>query len=247
MLQGLMHDRITLEACENIHFHWRNLRVEMSMSDAVRMLDLCWRFESLMPLLQGRIVNIPLASICPYDTRHRRVSDDEFDCGTLDATQEHVAGIAWIVEQMNSGRKPWPIAVRPAWRSRFSRSEDRLPGNVWQRLDGFKRFMAHRALKRETIECVIVAGDRPGCQHGHRPFQETGEQLPYGFPRDFFLDASPDRLSLVDADKQRYRINQVELLKNGTIHVHLGDIRLEFTRGEFLTLADMIQEARAAL
>jgi hypothetical protein len=247
LLQSLMHDRIVVEACENIHLHWRNVRLEMSVSDSVRLVDACWRFTKLACFLQGRVVSIPLASICPYDPRHLRTVDGSFEAESPADTAEHEAGIAWIIEQMQAGRRPWPIAIRPAWCGHFSRPEDKRPGNVWQRLDGFKRHMAHKRLGLTAIDCFIVADNLPGCQHEHRAFLEEGEELPRGFPANFFMQAGEDRLSLVNAEKQRYMMNQVELLRNGTIHLHIGDIRLEFERAEFLTFADMIQEARAAL
>jgi hypothetical protein len=246
-LQSLMHDRLTIETCENIHLHWRSLRIEMSITDAARLLDVCWRFGNLIPLLQGRVLEIPLDAICPYDERHRRVGEHGFDNGSPEETAEHEAGIKWMIEQMKSGRRPWPIAIRPGWGARFSRPEDRRSGNVWQRLDGFKRYMAHKALDLPTIKCFLVAGDRPGCQHGHCAFQEDGEKLPSGFTTDFFMDATPQRLSVVESEKQRCCVNQVELLKNDTIHVHLGDTRLEFNRDEFVAFANMIRNAHISL
>jgi hypothetical protein len=147
---------------------------------------------------------------------------------------------------MQAGKRPWPIAVRPAWSDRFGRG-DRQNGNIWQRLDGFKRYMAHRALGLSSIECFIVADNKPGCQHGHAAFVSDSDELPPGFDRDFFVEAGPDRLSLVASDEQRRLANEVELLRNGTIHVHLGDTRLEFERAQFIAFATMIQQAHAAL
>jgi hypothetical protein len=246
-LQSLMHERIVVEACENIHFHWRNLRVEMSVSDAARMVDVCWRFSKIMTAFEGRVFTIPLDAICPYDNHHMRMSDDEFENDPPEATAEHKAGIAWMVEQIKAGRKPRPIAVHPAWGRRFHRPRDKKAGNIWQRLDGFKRYMAHQALQLPTIDCFLVAADHPGCQHGLPAFLDEEPSPPAGLGKDVFIESGADRLSLVASEEQRRLVNEVELLRNGTIHLHLGDIRLEFQRHEFLALADLIRQARAAL
>jgi hypothetical protein len=247
LLQSLMHDRLVLEVCENVHFHWRNVRLEMSTSDAARMINVCWRLTKLMPLLEKTVVAVPLASICPYDGSHRRISDEEFENDSPAATAEHKAGVAWMVEQMKAGQRPRPIAVCAAWTDSFPRTADWQPGNIWQRLDGFKRYMAHRTLGLPAIDCTLVADYQPGCQHGLRPFLEPGEKLHRRFDKAFFLTTQAHQLSLVEADKQRYLENQVELLTNGTIHVHLGDTRLEFTREEFIAFAGLIGDARSCL
>jgi hypothetical protein len=246
-LQSLMHDRLVLEACESIHVHWRNVRLEMSISDLIRLLDMSAMFERFLFGFQGQVVTIPLAAICPYDHTHVRVGEDDFDNGSEKDTAEHKAHIEWMAGQIAAGRTPRPIAVCPAWRGQFVRREDARPGNVWQRLDGFKRYMAHKALGQPTIECFYVASYRPGCQHGLPPFLEEGEDLPRALTKDTYVHISPDRLSLVDEDKQRYQTNEIELLRNGTIHVHVGDTRLEFTQPEFVAIAEMFQTASAAL
>jgi hypothetical protein len=246
-LQSLMHDRLVVEACENVHLHWRNVRIEMSISDAARVVDVTWRFSKLMPMLEGRVVSIPMAAIDPYDNHHKRIDDHDFENEPPEATAEHKAGIEWIAEQMKAGRRPRPIAVRAAWADRVRRPQDMRPGNIWQRIDGFKRYMAHRALGLPTIECFIFADDQPGCQHGQTAFLDDAEELPRGFPHDFFVSTNRTRLSLIDAEEQRRQVNEVELLRNGTIHVHMGDVRLEFERAEFETFAELIEKARAAL
>jgi hypothetical protein len=246
-LQTLMHDRIAIESCENIHLHWRNIRLEMSLSDAARLVDISWRFRQTIVALQGQVVSLPLVAINPYDDIHKRVTDDAFENESPESTNRHKEGIAWMVEQMRAGRKALPIAVRPAWGERFTRPQDRLPGHIWQRLDGFKRYMAHRALGLSTIDCFVVASHLPGCQHKQRAFLEEDEELPRYFGKDLFVAANTDRLSLIESEEQRRLVNEVELLRNGVVHVHLGDTRLEFTREEFVTFAELIYEARIAL
>lgn len=244
-MQKPMHDRIVLEACENIHFHWRNTRIEMSLSDAARMLDIFWWGSSkIMSAIAGKVVPIPLDAICPYNNSHKRTADGSFENESPAATQEHKDGIAWMVQEMKAGKKIRPIAVRPAWHGRFPRPQDKKSGNIWQRLDGFKRYMAHRELGREFIDCFIIDGDQPGCQHNQPAFLKPNERFEPAFGKDFFVETGKDNLSCgLDADKQRYFENQVELLKNGIVHVHIGDARLEFERNEFREYASMICQA----
>lgn len=247
-LQTLMHDRLVFEACENIHVHWRNVRLELSISDLVRLLDMSATFERFLFAFEGQVMTIPLAAINPYDHTHVRIGEDDFDNGSEKDTTEHKQHIAWMADQIASGRKPRPIAVCPAWRGKFVRREDATPGNVWQRLDGFKRYMALKALGRPTIECIYVASYWPGCQHGLSPFLDEGDaEPPRALTRSTYVHVSPARLSLADEDKQRYQMNEIELLRNGTVHVHLGDTRLEFTQAEFAAVAGMFQRAAAAL
>lgn len=250
-LQSLCHDRLVLECCENIHFHWRNLRIESSISDAARFLDIFWWGSAkIMGALKGKVVTIPLAAICPYNNSHRRVTDDPltgFENESPQATEEHRAGVKWTMKQIETWQRIRPIAIRPAWHGRFPRPQDKQAGNIWQRLDGFKRYMAHKALGHQTIDCFIIDEDKPGCQDGQPTILRPGEQFERGFLPENFTETGKDVLSLIDADKQRFGKNGVELLRNGLIHLHLGDVRLEFTQDEYKRFAAMVAEGASNL
>lgn len=249
-LQSVMHDRVVLEKCENVHLHWRNVRIEMSISDAARMLDIFWwGSDKILKAVQGKVVSIPLDSICPYNNSHRRLPNGDFENENAVSTEQHHIGVDWMVEQIKAGRKIRPIAVRPAWLGapRFPRPEDKRSGNIFQRLDGFKRYMAHRKLGLSFIDCFVIDGDRPGCQDSMSAFLDANEAPPSAFDPADFVESGKDNLSLIDGDKQRYEKNEVEQLTNGLIHVHIGDTRLEFDRDGFREFSGMISEAAQRL
>ncbi len=251
-LQHLNARRLTLELCENFHLHWRNLRVESSLTDALQLLSLTGRAtEALLCRLEGKVVHLPLDAICPFNWTHRRSEYGRgWVCGLRDdnATREHEAGVDFWKASMLSGKTPWPIAVRPWYVGGYERPPDVEPRNFFQRLDGFKRFIAHQELGRQTIACLVLRENARGCQNemAHL-FRFPGDGLRDLFADDLFECLGQALLSVGAPEWQRIDENAVELLRNGTIHVHIGDLRLEFSPEEFETFADMLGRALAAM
>lgn len=253
-LQKMMGRRVTLEACENIHFHWRNVRIEMGPADFMRFLDVAgWAHRQFLDFVRGKVVHLPVASICPWDTTHHKVGDG-FGCIYAPDhsknewyTAKHRESIDWFKAQIGAGKQPWPIAVRAAWHGgqRFSRPQDKIPGNVFQRLDGFARYMAHAELKLPLIQSFIWHEDRPGCQDGLKtPLRFPGDGLQEAFGKHRFANLGEEALTDGMLERQRGVDNGCELLVNGSYHVHMGDTRLEFTPEAFETFTKLIAEAR---
>ncbi len=244
--------RLTCEACENIHFHWRNVRLETSVADIFRMIEMMRVAQKrFLKEVAEKVVYLPLESICPYNDTHRKSCRGRgWECGfgTTDDTLGHEAGVDFYVQKMKEGLRPWPIAVRPHWLGGFPRPCDTRPGNVFQRLDGFKRYMAHAELGCNMIACFVLGEDKRGCQDGMpHPLRFDGDGLEDYCGSATFAKLGEVRLSSVPQDRQRHGKNKVELLRNGMIHIHIGDVRLEFNAEEFAAYAKLIRDAEQAL
>jgi hypothetical protein len=103
---------------------------------------------------------IYLKNIEPFDEMHILQPDGSFIVDEKKdgkTTQEHRKGIDSIMEIIKNGQKVMPILVM-----------DNENG-TYERLDGFKRYMAHNELGKEIIECFIC--DRVECATQQRiPF-----------------------------------------------------------------------------
>lgn len=181
--------------------------------------------------------HIPMDQINPFDGSH--AASREFpgfyikdDARTL----EHVEGAQFCRDLIRSGRSHVrPIAVcssalvpddRP-WKS----------ARPWQRLDGFKRYWGHKLAGATEIACVVLNKYDPGCQSG-QPM--TTEEEEVGKILQILARGEYDPKSW--PYQGRIQIEDCE-----TVHVHLGHLRMEFTKDQFLSVAANFTEAAALL
>jgi hypothetical protein len=112
-------------------------------------------------------------------------------------------------------------------------------GRPWQRLDGFKRYWGHKLAGERDIACVVFDEYLPGVQGG-RPMTMEGGAM--GVVMHVLSEARYEAKKLPYADRF-----VVEDCVNETVHVHMGNIRTEFTPEQFLWYADRMTEAAAKM
>jgi len=129
---------IELQKDDTIHFHYRDIRLHWTLSEFNRIADMFMRswyeFTSMKTWPYGDIkqpteISVDMDLICPWDHGHRP--------GEIDA--EHRAGIEYCKNLIREGKKIRPI----------------LMNTDGSRMDGFKRYMAHKELGLEKINCII--------------------------------------------------------------------------------------------
>lgn len=241
-LQSLMGRRLTYEVCENFHVHWRNVRLELGPADMLRWMQTTeTAIAALRKELEHCVVWLPIDTILPWDINHQPADGSPgFRCENKDSTRSHAEGIAWFEKELATFKRGvHPIAVRPvcvapeAW---WVLPPPHGPRVLFQRLDGFKRFMACRNLGHKHIPCFVRFDDAPGCQEGCEPFANDGHRELFD-PGKFQPLATEQLGPPEDSPLSR---NRVERLTNGQIHVHIGDTRLELTPAEYDILTKLI-------
>jgi hypothetical protein len=139
----------------------------LSPGAAVRRLEYSCRFAAFavrhwrMHSPHFTVTRIPLADINGIDKGHLRID------------AEHRLGIDVIKERIRRGERVLPILVRDfdidthsEWCGRsFNQAHDLPTHYRYQRLDGFKRWMAYRELGYAAIECHVDNTAFPGAQH----------------------------------------------------------------------------------
>ena len=181
---------------------------------------------------------VPIDKINPYDEMHfNKEGEFEVDEAADGAsTEEHRRGIDYIKEVLKKGQKIRPILL---W--------EKFDG-TFERLDGFKRYMAHKELGYKFIEALVCdevehANHKPfpyhnatlTCWKGGQPKEdytlfEGGERPDFDYDTSVFLYDSPD--------PQGLKIEAAEC-----IHVHIGKyggFRLSMGRRDFVALATAI-------
>lgn len=140
-------NRITIEfeRDNTVHFHYRDLRLHWSLEEfnqiANMFIEAKKNFDNLkeFPYKEAGQKWIDINLIQPYDAGHRALAID----------QEHRDGIEYVKGLIQEGKHIRPILV----------------GTNGQRLDGFKRYMAHLELGKKKIECIIDPFGVMGGQH----------------------------------------------------------------------------------
>ena len=137
---------IELQRDHTVHFHYRDLRLHWSKDEFEKIADMFiearnkviekWSYTPSEPTVY-RDVKIDL--IQPYDEGHRPLVFD----------QPHREGIEYVKELILDGKKIRPILVN----------------TEGQRLDGFKRYMAHKELDLKAIDILVDPFGRMGGQH----------------------------------------------------------------------------------
>lgn len=183
---------------------------------------------------------IPLKDVNPFDNMHSANGesfsvDEQADGQSL---EQHLKGIEYIKGVIIGGQKVRPILVRD--------DED----GSYQRLDGFKRYWAHKELGEQFIEAFVCTVDeyrraveydygngKIRAWHGGLPKEDFGlfegaasEQFNYESLVFLFKSANPAGL-------------RIEL--DECIHVHWGEYgkqRLTLGRKDFEALAEVISQ-----
>lgn len=138
-------ERLVVEECENIHLHYRNLRLEFSYEEFYVFAE---KIALASKVLENRVElkKLPLDKIDPYNSTHPQ--------GFENTDKEHREGIEKVKTLIKSGKKILPILVKS------------LPDGKYIRQDGFKRFIAFKELGFEEINCYVSPIAKLGGQDG---------------------------------------------------------------------------------
>lgn len=161
-----------------VHVHYRNLRLEFTRDEFItfgrilsqayaqsitRMLD----YETTEASFYCEMI-VPVGVINQYDLSHQfePTRPEGFWCGRALDTKLHMQGIELCMRLLQQGFRLLPVAVTPIECRDVEYSGPIKNQHRYQRLDGFKRFEAHRRLGAEEIECRIYRGEHavPGVQ-----------------------------------------------------------------------------------
>ncbi len=130
-------------------------------------------------------VEVDLDQINPYDAGHPPGWADE----------SHTLGIEIVKGFIREGKRILPLLIRdfsidsdPERCGRAFNESAGLPLVYrYQRLDGFKRYMAHKELGYDRVECILDNESFPGGQHGMDFIEESRREsdLEYAFIQRF--------------------------------------------------------------
>ena len=188
-----------------------------------------------------RRVLLPIEDVNPFDPHHLRCGRKPGFLANDKQPLEHLHGAEYCRDLIHDGAPIRPIAVcAMEVVPDDKRSPDpRDSGRPWQRLDGFKRYWGHKLAGVRFIPCEVHDEYRPGIQHGQTM---TIKEEPMGEIKHVLSEARYEARRLPYADRFI-----VEDCVNETVHVHLGNIRTEFTPDQFLWYADRMTEAAAKM
>lgn len=229
---ALFANRIVIEWCENVHFHFKNLRFELAEDD---FLELCSAFFMAQRRLWQKykspfFLNVPIKKIDPWDNAHRAAKNPPgFECTTEHDTISHIEGINFFIKKIKKGENVFPILVRP----------DKSRKGIFKRMDGFKRFMAFKQLGFQKIPAIVDHNAIPGGQENIE-WSLDGK----GFRVNLFKEK---RVQKPDAERfeilSEYEYNNkvpfqgrlaIELQEDHTLHLHYNNLRIEFKLSEFI-------------
>jgi len=162
-------ERLTKEL---VHLHYRNIRIELSQETfeilAKAIATAYSRLRVIGAYKQAGIVitkpvdqiTVKLEAINQYDIAHKEELGAPlgFMCRNAKETEQHEEGIRLCMALIRNGCKMLPISITPREYSDFEYSGSFKDNHVFQRLDGFKRYEAHRRLGFETIVCHLYKG-----------------------------------------------------------------------------------------
>lgn len=171
------HKRLLIEQLKNdvIHIHYNDLRIEMAEKTFVQFASgVAEAFNTWATSLETEIITLyhteklPLDAINPYDEGHQldNTIPQGFRCRNVAETREHVEGMELCCQLLQAGFLMLPIAVTPIEYRDKTYSGDLLPHHRYQRLDGFKRYMAFKRLGFMSITSHVYLPPhaRPGIQ-----------------------------------------------------------------------------------
>ena len=113
-------------------------------------------------------IMIDMDEISPFDGKHFLNSEDWKE----QEYKEHRQGIAFVKKGIKEGKKITPIAVREC---------KTVSDKKYERVDGFKRYIAYKELRLKKIPCFLYTKEdgpmvTPGMQYGLPVFEEEGEK-----------------------------------------------------------------------
>ena len=142
----------------DIHFHYRDTRLELSAQDFMLMSDLF--NEAKYNYLKKWEQMIKIEEINPWDKHHFVDPKDWIAWNEKDYLRHH-DGIEKVKVGIKNGGEILPILVCEVKDLHFK----------YQRLDGFKRYMAYKELEFNKIPCYVVKlEDLPKLRQHERPW-----------------------------------------------------------------------------
>ena len=126
---------IELERDNTVHFHYRDIRLHWSIEEFIKISEMFTQakkeYDGLkeFPYKEATQAWVDIDLIQPYDAGHRALAID----------QKHRDGIEYVKKLIQDRKHIRPILV----------------GTNGQRLDGFKRYIAHLELGKKKIECIV--------------------------------------------------------------------------------------------
>lgn len=137
--------RVVVEDCENIHLHFRSLRIELSVREFVQLVGVMnnalQKFRNW-----GQPVKIPIDKIEPHNDSHPE--------GFEKSDDDHREGIEKVKQMIKSGKNILPVLLKD------------FGGERYLREDGFKRYFAFKELGYKEIDCFVGKNTKPGGQEG---------------------------------------------------------------------------------
>ena len=138
-----------------IHFHYRDIRLELSPEDFLTMARIFTTAADVYKKKWGEEQEINVDEINPGDRRHRGTTRETWRRGEAD-WDYHQEGIEIIKNGLERNGQILPILV-------MRRNVD---PHLYQRLDGFKRLMAYKELGINKIPCFVIGRRETGGQDG---------------------------------------------------------------------------------
>ena len=139
---------IELQKDNTVHFHYRDIRLHFSNPEFLKIAKMfssaVKAYKKIEPFPyvveeRTRFNNVPIDLVQPYDAGHRALAIDE----------DHRNGIEFVKELIKEGKRIRPVLV----------------SCKGQRLDGFKRYMAHKELGKKSIDIIVDPFGEMGGQH----------------------------------------------------------------------------------
>lgn len=141
-------ERLIVEDCENIHIHYRNLRIELGVREFIRFVEVMSSALDEFRTFGGKVRKLKIDDVDPYDSFHPK--------GFENTDAQHRDGIEKVKRLIKAGKTILPILVRvPIDKQK-----------LYKRQDGFKRYFAFKELGYKEINCFIVENRQLGGQEG---------------------------------------------------------------------------------
>lgn len=233
----MFRNRVVFEWCEDVHIHFRNLRLELKEDDFLQLASAFLMARHRLWQWYGfpKFMLLDIDQIEPYDEGHKKVNNEwGFDCGSNKKNLEHIQGIKYWLEQLEKGREVPPILVK---------YDDKK--NNYKRMDGFKRFMAMKSFGMRKIPCIVDDNAIPGGQERITWHGGNGFTYNHVFSKREPIKSKGERFEILSEFKLEKEVPfekrlQIELQKNNSVHLHYNNIRLEFEMLEYLRFAQQI-------